>query len=490
MIKSKTDITVRNAAGYKVNSNILVEQTGGSYKSGDILDANAVEKLIGNSGQKVLPDCIIPEEDGLYQIKDSEVYPVAHPDLSTQPSILPQRYGNLPINEVLIPLTAGVEWDISSYVPSDSMVIECSLFSNETFASPLMEKKNGKWILGVGNIYTDVEPNEWWALVRYVGPDNGYYYYGGEGGGDTPVIDYSTRYLTTEALGQGAIGFNIWSTMGTDYITSISYSTDNGQTWTTTNNEDDKEENLVIKVEVNAGDKVLWKGDAQQTGFYDDNEGDYLGSFFSSEFCDFNAYGNVMSLCYGDNFIGQTTLNHDGQFSCLFSDYNDSEICQIVSAENLILPVTTLTNGCYYYMFYGCKTLTIAPKLPATTLANYCYSGMFYNCTSLRKAPELPATTLANNCYKSMFFDCTSLTTVHGLPATTLANNCYESMFSGCTSLNYIKCLATDISADMCTSNWVYNVAASGTFVKNASMSSWTTGTSGIPSGWTVQNAS
>ena len=44
--------------------------------------------------------------------------------------------------------------------------------------------------------------------------------------------------------------------MGTDMITSISYSTDNGSTWTTTDNEDDKEEHLTISVDVSEGDKV------------------------------------------------------------------------------------------------------------------------------------------------------------------------------------------------------------------------------------------
>jgi hypothetical protein len=64
-------------------------------------------------------------------------------------------------------------------------------------------------------------------------------------------------------------------------------------------------------------------------------------------------------------------------------------------------------------------------------------------------------------------------------------------MFYNCTNLNYIKCLATDISASNCTSNWVNGVAASGTFVKdpNITTSTWETGANGIPSGWTVQDA-
>jgi hypothetical protein len=52
------------------------------------------------------------------------------------------------------------------------------------------------------------------------------------------------------------------------------------------------------------------------------------------------------------------------------------------------------------------------------------------------------------------------------------------------------NCLATNISASDCTYNWVNGVASNGTFTKVASMSSWTTGTNGIPSGWTVQDYS
>ena len=154
------------------------------------------------------------------------------------------------------------------------------------------------------------------------------------------------------------------------------------------------------------------------------------------------------------------------------------------------LPATTLQTYCYSYMFYNCASLTTAPALPATTLANYCYSYMFYNCTSLTTAPALAATTLQTYCYESMFRGCTSLTTAPELPATTLAIYCYRSMFSGCTSLNYIKCMATNISAINSTNNWVAGVqTTSGTFVKSASMTSWTTGNNGIPSGWTVENA-
>ena len=228
--------------------------------------------------------------------------------------------------------------------------------------------------------------------------------------------------------------------------------------------------------------------------------------------------GNINSLLYGDTFNGQTEFpNNIGTyvFFRLFSKGSSGTNPKLVDVSNLLLPTTTLTYGCYSRMFNKCISLTTAPALPATTLAQACYQGMFNGCTGLTTAPTLPATTLAeacyeemfngctglttaptlpattlaNGCYRIMFQNCTSLTTAPELPATTLATYCYVSMFSGCTNLNYIKCLATNISATSCTNLWVLNVAASGTFVKAASMSDWTTGTNGIPEGWTVQDA-
>ena len=262
---------------------------------------------------------------------------------------------------------------------------------------------------------------------------------------------WAEQYLTFVAKESGTISFNILKSMGTDMITSISYSTDNGETWITTQNTNDKTEHLVINVAVNEGDKVLWKGSATQTGYNDeDNYADNVGSFFSSD-CAFNAKGNVMSLLYGDNFKGKTTLEHEGQFACLFSDYDGEKTCKIVNAKNLSLPATTLAEACYYYMFQGCTNLTTAPELPAETLASSCYSAMFRGCTSLTTAPELNATTLAQSCYQNMFNGCTSLTTAPSiLPATTLADNCCQYMFYGCTNLTTAPELPAETLAERC----------------------------------------
>lgn len=151
------------------------------------------------------------------------------------------------------------------------------------------------------------------------------------------------------------------------------------------------------------------------------------------------------------------------------------------------LPATTLAARCYRSLFEGCTGLTTVPLLPATTLAEECYREMFSSCTGLTSVPELPATTLATGCYRSMFNSCLGLTSAPLLPATTLAEVCYYRMFDSCGQLNYVKCLATDMTATGCTTNWLRGVASTGTFVKDAN-TTWSTGGDGIPSGWTIED--
>ena len=287
------------------------------------------------------------------------------------------------------------------------------------------------------------------------------------GGGNTPFVkpnvsycteenevhynpfSWADEYLTFVALENGTISFDISNSIGTDKITSISYSTDNGANWTTTENRNDKQENLSITVKVNKGDKILWKGDAKTLGFYVNDKVGFAGSFFSST-AKFDAAGNVMSLIYGDEYKNKITIEKEYTFCFLFRGYNSVKTCGIVNAKNLSLPATTLASNCYLGMFGGCTNLVTAPTLPATTLASGCYAYMFDGCTSLVTAPELPAETLANYCYSCMFLSCTSLTTAPNLPATTLAEYCYDSMFEGCTSLTTAPELPATTLAEYC----------------------------------------
>lgn len=178
-------------------------------------------------------------------------------------------------------------------------------------------------------------------------------------------------------------------------------------------------------INVTTGDKVIFKG---TNNSYMGSSSSYY-SCFSGTTAGFELEGNIMSLIYGDNFSGTTEFPQDSTYNFKFMFYG----CSISSVDNLVLPVTALTI--------------------------YCYQGMFMRCSSLTKAPALPATTLVSGCY--------------------------ANMFSSCSSLNYIKCLATNFQGNGCTSAWVQAVASSGTFVK-ATGANWTTGSGGIPQGWTV----
>ena len=350
--------------------------------------------------------------------------------------------------------------------------------------------------------------------------------------------DYSKDYLTFVALESGTFTF----TPKKNNI--ISYSTDDGETWTEGNS-----------VSVSNGDKVMWKGTMtpSSTG---------IGNFGST--AEFDVQGNVMSLLYGDGFKNQTVLT--GKNYTFYNLFKNNT--KVVNVENLSLPATTLASSCYSNMFNGCTSLTTAPELPAETLATYCYQymfngctslvtapalpaetlvdycyqsmfsgctsltttpelpattlaeycyqfmfrgcanlttapelpaetlasgcygNMFGNCTRLTSAPELPATTLESSCYSYMFYGCTSLTTAPELPATTLASGCYGNMFQGCSNLNYIKAMFTTAPSSTYTSNWVSGVASSGIFVKNSAAQWDVSGVHGVPTGWTVQTAS
>ena len=198
-----------------------------------------------------------------------------------------------------------------------------------------------------------------------------------------------------------------------------------------------------------------------------------------------NAYNYMFRNCRSLTAVTDlpaTTLAA-GCYSSMF------EGCSSLTAVQTILPATTLAAGCYSSMFAGCSGITATPILPATTLAYGCYENMFNRCSGLTQVSTLPATTLAEKCYDGMFYECISLTTAPDLPAATLVDYCYYRMFNSCTALKNVKCLATDITASQCTTNWLTNVASRGTFTKAASMNDWTSGGSGIPTNWTVEDA-
>lgn len=272
--------------------------------------------------------------------------------------------------------------------------------------------------------------------------------------GNDLIWEYNSlpNYFRFKALESGTFTLTIPTYVYSSKIESVSYSVDNGETWITTQNAN---ENIVITTPtIQQGDEVLWKGSGKSLA---GNGNSSSFSYFSST-GNFEISGNIMSILYEDDFEERVSLEQSYNFCKLF--YNCTKL---VDASKLELPATTLTNDCYNSMFYGCTNLLNAPELPALTLTNNCYISMFNNCQKLTQAPELNASTLVTNCYREMF--------------------------NSCKVLDFIKCLAEDISASNCTTNWVKSVSSTGEFI-GISTTPWERGVNGIPTNWTLTDDS
>ena len=146
-------------------------------------------------------------------------------------------------------------------------------------------------------------------------------------------------------------------------------------------------------------------------------------------------YGNVMSLLKGkDNLESATALEAKNAFYGLFAG---AEKLVNNTERLLVLPATTLTEGCYQDMFNGCK--------------------------GIEKAPELPAPKLEKNCYQEMFYDC--------------------------AKLNHVKCLATDIKAENSTKDWLGKAGteATGEKVLESVVDMTKNSDDGVPTSWMAQ---
>jgi len=281
--------------------------------------------------------------------------------------------------------------------------------------------------------------------------------------GAAQCYDFSYDYLTFVAETD-----NVTFTLtGTSNV--FQYSLDDGITWNNL-------QGGSTSPSINNGDSIMWKGSNLSV-----NTETGIGIIRPSAAA--RVEGNVMSLIYGDDFASQTVIPNNYNLRKLFSGATN-----ITSAENMVLPATTVKQQCYSQMFQGCTNLTATPKTVGSSAmtwgGTYAMSNMFSNCTSLINVSSnlLPALNLGTQCYWYMFEGCSGLTESPILSATNLASQCYNGMFMNCSSLNSVICLST---STMSFSNWLTGVASTGTFYKMPNVG-WESGLYGIPSDWTV----
>ena len=109
-------------------------------------------------------------------------------------------------------------------------------------------------------------------------------------------------------------------------------------------------------------------------------------------------FGNVMSLLKGkDNLEGATAIEAKNAFYGLFAG---AENLVNNADRQLVLPATTLTEGCYDNMFSGCKGIEKAPELPAPKLEKGCYQEMFFDCAKLNSVKCLASDVAASDALK------------------------------------------------------------------------------------------
>lgn len=281
----------------------------------------------------------------------------------------------------------------------------------------------------------------------------------------SPKFDPLVTPLTFEAV-SGEITLTVQTPLVEGK--TIEYSVDNGTIWNSATAKGDGKGNNTDVISITAN-KIMLRGK---------NESYHHVRMIVNE--DSYIYGNIMSLIYGDEYIGKTTLdkvNNKSVFRYLFAhnpnlkSHESKEL--VLPATQLApscyqemflectsltkapaLPATDLTgcDECYMDMFEGCRSLLEAPELPATKLSVHCYSGMFHYCDMLKTAPALSVTDLSgcDYCYSHMFFHCKELINAPELPATKLAKECYYSMFCGCPKLETAPNLPSTQLADGC----------------------------------------
>lgn len=260
---------------------------------------------------------------------------------------------------------------------------------------------------------------------------------------NTRGMDYSKQPLTFEVISAGTITWIMGGTGAT--ASTIQYSLNNGDWASITST------TAGTSFSISAGDIVRFKGNGLNNASLSVSKSSNLRSTGKVI-----AYGNPYSLL-STNYANVSSV---GAYAL---SYLFSKNTGLISAEDLVLPATSIEAGAYAGMFYSCSNLVTGPKVIPS---NYSYGGfnsMFRYCSNLMSSPDFTSTG-------------------------NVENICLTGCFQDCGKLRRIKILATGL-ANNPGMHFTDGVASSGTFIKHPNMTSWPSGTSGIPTGWTVEDA-
>ena len=294
---------------------------------------------------------------------------------------------------------------------------------------------------------------------------------------------------------------------------TVMYSTDNGATWASVTSSNSNTPFVTLQ----ANQEVLFKhgsganpsgistgtskdnaiistygvelsGDLRTLVYGDDSP--YYSSVPDYAFYDLFKSCNVM---YADDlYCGDkrgTLTAGSFSFAGLFSG------CSLLQAPMFINNIETAAESTFNSMHYSCSALSSTPAMSAIkTVGQECMSGMFRGCTSLTAAADLSGiSTVGLDCFKSMYYGCTSLTTASDISGITSSTRICPQMYYSCSSLS--QAYAPNNSRWYLDSslfqNWLYGVAASGSFYYDTSFytpDEIPSGASGCPSGWTKRS--
>lgn len=181
-----------------------------------------------------------------------------------------------------------------------------------------------------------------------------------------------------------------------------------------------------------AGDVAFVRGNVDSPLF---NSADNLwpdthstDSAITSNLCDFDAYGNILSMLYGDSY--ETATGYTGNKSLAGALSNT----RVKDASGVILPAFT-KNGSEAGLFDS-SSVTVPPIIPyVSVIEESAYDSMFLHCTDLQFAPEINAGTIGIAGCRSMFFGCTGLTSAGRINVNTVDHEACLWMYYECTSL-------------------------------------------------------